>query len=223
MIFLLLLTTLIDGAAGAGELDDFVYAEFQCQTPMQLDDFNTHLAQGFGHRAIHWNLTALDPAADMRLRLVQTSAQAVSPRAVLRTHAESPQALEVPLRAMTMERKWLEALRGTDAVDLLEPEQQLVLWINETYHLFMIQPEDLAEMPASDVFYRALKPGAYVFTGENAAFIVDKGLGFLTVCPRLKDGKVQTTARGLSAEVIRFTRDIKVRKFFGCEAMLMRR
>jgi hypothetical protein len=220
------LSTLIAASiaeAGTGTRIEFARRVFQCQLPLVLQDFRTHLSQGFGHRAIQWNLTALDPAADMRLRLVQISYEGVSPSAALRMMPEGPRSFEVPMRAMTLERKWLETLRGTEAVDLLPAHQQLVLWINETYHLFAIQPEDLEEMPRTEVFYRALNRGAYVFTGEKAAFIVGKDLGSLTVCPRLDDGKVQTTPRALSNDVIRFTQDIRVRKFFSCEALLIRR
>jgi hypothetical protein len=197
--------------------------EFSCKAPMALNEFNTHLAQGFGHRAINWNLKSLNGSANMSMRLIQISSDTVSPSASLLLNGGSAERLEIPLRALTFERKWLKSLRGTKAVRLLAPEKQLILWINESYHLFSVDADQLPNASGDDVFDRSLKSGADIFSNDRIAFIINRDQSYLTICPRLQDGKVLLSGRQMSREIIRFTDDIRIRNFFSCERMLLRR
>src|SRR5690349_17275809 len=90
-------------AHGTGGQFTFSRQEFQCQAPMELSEFRHHLEQGFGHRAIRWNITSLDPAADLRLRLVQVSVETVSPSAALAMLPQTPDSFQIQMRAMTLE------------------------------------------------------------------------------------------------------------------------
>jgi len=204
-------------ALGPSEVPDTV--EYRCQVPMHLTDFHTHLQRGYGHRSIVWNLGALDPNADMRARLIQMSADGISPGASLVLPGVNG-LIEIPMKALTMERKWLNSLRGTDAMELLPETQQLVMWINEVYHLFVIGPGDIKMVSADEPFWKAWRTGAYIFSDRKMAFIIDKDQSYLTVCPRLYEGKVKLSSKQISTEAVRFMLDERIRKFFGCEALL---
>ncbi|MGZ3722094.1 MAG: hypothetical protein ACXVA9_04130, partial [Bdellovibrionales bacterium] len=174
---------------------------------------------GTGHRSILWNITSLDPNAEMRLGFIQLSIGAVSPGASLVLRGQNG-GFEIPAQALTLERNWLETLRGTDVMEELPPEQQLVLWINEVYHLFVVHTLDLSSIPTDDPFWRALHAGVFIFSGKNLAFIVGKDHRYLTVCPRVVEGKVELNTKQIAAEIVRFMRDERVKQFFSCEALL---
>jgi hypothetical protein len=108
-------------------------------------------------------------------------------------------------------------------MDELTPSQRMILWLNETYHLFSIDKNDVYRLPRSSPFVEALGAGAYVFSGEKTAFMVSKDNRFLTLCPKLENRKVEMTARELSGETLRFMQDFKVQKFFSCESILLAR
>jgi hypothetical protein len=197
-------------------------SEYQCQMPMRLFDFIRSIEHKNAQRSIHWNIRSLIPSAQTRVRLIQISEGAVSPvAAFLMPIGQSH--YELPLRPLTMERNWLEALRGTDAIDELHPAQQMVMWINELYHLFVIDSAATKNILPNDPFLPALLPGAYVFTNDKMAFTVSKDHNFLTICPRISDnGKVVLSAKEIMTEVGRFVQDPRIIRFFSCESLLTR-
>jgi hypothetical protein len=99
----------------------------------------------------------------------------------------------------------------------------MVIWINENYHLFAVDTDEMKDLLPDNPFLSALLPGVYVFTNEKMAFVVSKDYNFLTICPRKSDdGKIALSSRQMTAEVMQFVQDPRIVRFFSCENLLTR-
>lgn len=196
---------------------EFSREVYQCQHPMALENFSAHIRQGQGHKAIRWDFRALSFDRPLSTRVIKMAQDTISPGGTLAIGEH-----EVAMKPLTLERKFLQALRGTEAVEHISRRVQVLLWINETYHLFSLQSEDLAAISNNDPIFATIENGAFVFTTQDVAFIVGKDQRYFVVCPKqgLHETPTELNKRQVMAEIIRFMQDPRVRRFFQCEALL---